>query len=324
MNTATQTTPATAAPKRSTTPPGVLKRTNQFFVDPKSIKRKEGWNPRFDMGEIKELADQIKHQLAKDPDSGGLLNDLRIKKVGDGTFELVDGDRRLTAIEMLMKAGTEFPSGVPAKLEAADADELELLIKMFVANDGKKFLPLEEAIAFKRMRDAKMTIKDIEKATGRSDNTIVGSLALLDADTEVIDAVKNRKITGGDAKAIAVNARGNQTKQRELVRKVVAAGKDKKARKAAKTAIDDSRRERAAARGRKLKIRALTDEELSTLGARVSEQLVASMAELGLAVDTDLVKWVKDSDADVKIAYSFGALQAFKAAAGVRVQLSVR
>lgn len=301
--------------------------TNQTFIDPKKIVGVFDGNPRFDMGELEELATQIDVQLKADPKSGGLLNDMRVREfggIGEGTFEVVDGKRRLAAIGLLLKRQREFPFGVPVKIEVKDANKIDLLIKMFVANGGKPFLPLEEAAAFKQMRDAKMTIKQIELKTGRNVSSIVGALALLDVDPELTDAIRNKKISGSVAKSIAVGARGDKNKQRELTRGVVAAGKDKNARKEATQAIDDSRRARAAKIGRKLKMRALSDAELSILGARVSEQLITSMGDLGLAVDTDLIKWVKASDIDVRIAFSFGALQAFKAASGIKVPLSVR
>lgn len=306
---------------RSTTPDGVVKRTNQFFVDPRKVKRREGWNPRFDMGEIAHLAMSIRSLKARDPSTGGLLNDIRVKKLGDGYFELVDGDRRMTAIEQLMKEGEDFSGGVPAKLEAKDAEDLELLIRMFTANTGKAFLPLEQAHAFQRMKEGGMTLKEIEIATGCSDNTIVGALALLTADDSVVDAVKNGAIRGGLAKSIAVNARGDKAKQKELVAEAVAAGKDKKKMAAVKTKVDDARRAKAAKKGLKLKMRALTDAQLSSIGSKMSDVLLGQMAELGLPADCDLVEWLKAADLDQRVGYTFGVLQGLKAAAGVTVPL---
>ena len=94
----------TGSPARKEAP-GIIKRTNAYFADPKTIARVDGWNNRFDFGEIEELAKSIK--------INGLLQPLRIKRVpahvkddGKGAagaqvfaFELIDGDRRLTAIE---------------------------------------------------------------------------------------------------------------------------------------------------------------------------------------------------------------------------------
>lgn len=312
--------PATSSIKDN---PNVVRRTNQFFIDPKSIDRREGWNPRFDYGEIEELAESIRSMKFADPSSGGLLNDIRVKRKADGRFELVDGDRRMTAIESLLKKGETFPLGIPAKVEKADADDTELLIRMFTANTGKQFLPMEQAVAFKRMKDAGMTLKDIEQRTGASDNTIVGALALLDADDSLKNAVTTGKLKGTIAKSIAVNARGDKAKQAELTKEAVEAGKDKKKVAAVKSKIDDARRAKAAKTkpGLKLKMRALTNDQLKALGTKMGEHLATQLETLGMAFDSDLVQWLKDGDNELRLAYTFGVLQALKASAGVVVPL---
>jgi ParB-like chromosome segregation protein Spo0J len=305
--------------------PGIVKRPNAYFIDPTMIARREGWNPRFDFGEIELLAASIKSELDTDPGTGGLINDIRVKRIapnGDGKcFELIDGDRRLTAVELLIKRGVVFPDGIPAKIEGKGVDDLELLIRMFTANTGKAFLPLEEADAYKRMRAAGMTIAQIEAAVGRSDNSIVAALALLDADPELQDAVKTKQISGGLAKSIAVSARGDKAKQRELVAESKAAGKDKAKKRTVVAKVEAARRAKAKKAGRTLKIRALTDDQLSALGAKVSEFLMTRMESIGLNPEADLAEWLAAGDADVKVAFSYGVLQGLKAAAGVQVPL---
>ena len=69
--------------------------------------------------------------------------------------------------------------------------------------------------------------------------------------------------------------------------------------------------------GKTLKIRALSDDQLSSMGAKLAKHLVAVMKEAGIAEDTDLLAWV-ESDESRAAAYTFGALQALKAAAGVK------
>lgn len=308
--------------------PGIVKRPNAYFIDPKTISRGEGWNPRFDFGEIDRLADSIQYELKRDPASGGLINDIRVRRLEKGdprlaqgfAFELIDGDRRLTAVEKLLKKGVDFPEGIPAKIDGKDIDELERLIRMFTANTGKPFLPLEQAHAFKRMKDGGMTLKQIEKATGCSDNTIVGALALLDADGSLQDAVKSGEISGGLAKSIAVNARGDKAKQAELVKEAKEAGKDKAKKRAVLRKVDDARRSKAAKKGLKLKMRALSDDQLSSIGAKMAEVLAAQMDEVELPADANLEEWLKSAP-DLKVAFTFGALQALKAAAGVTVRL---
>ena len=303
---------------------GVIKQTNPAKqIDPKMITRRADWNNRFDFGDIDQLATSIK--------ANGILNAIRVKRLAVPTaaghvFELIDGDRRFTAIEHILKKNKDaFPEGIPAIVVATNQDDLTSRIQMFEANSGKPLLPLEEAAAFKFMRDAGMTLKDIEKATGRSDNSIVGALALLDGDAELIEAVKNGKVSGGLGKSIAVNARGDKTKQKELTKAALDAGKDKTKRRALKKSIDDSRRAKAAKTGKVLKIRALTDAALSDIGANVAVQLAAALEDVGLSLDLDVSEWLKaDTSGELKAAFLFGALEALKTAAGAPSQLTVK
>lgn len=292
------------------------------MVDPKAIVRKPGHNPRFDFGEIAELAKSIKFQATDCKVPGGLLNAILIKRTGPATFELVDGDRRLTAVELLIKMaaegkpdGYDFPEGIPARLADKALDEVTGLIQMFEANTGKPFLPLEEAAAYKKMQDAGMSIEQIGKAVQRAHVHIVATLALLTAAPELKDAVKSGKVGGTVAKKIATAARGDLKKQAELVNDAIAAGKDAKKKRVVVQKIEQARADKAAKKGKTLKIRALTDDQLSDLGARVSKHIQALMKEAKLEADADLFAWVKADD-KLAVAYTLGALNALKVAAG--------
>ncbi len=314
-------TASVPAPAESKTALGLVRKTTAFHLDPKNIRRKPGFNPRFEFGEIELLARSIAQN--------GVLNAIRVKKAAPGVFELVDGDRRFTAIELLLanaKAGKlpahTFPEGVPSIIVDKDQDEITDLVQMFEANTGKPFAPLEKAAAFKRMRDAGLSVTQIMQRTSCTDHDVIGSLALLDGDESLVKAVADGKVSGGTAKAIAVAARGNKTKQAELAAAVVAAGKDKGKLKAAKKAIDSTRRAKAAAKGKALKIRALDDEELSAMGLNVGECLKVLLEQQGMSFDSDLREWAAN-DPELAIAFTFGALEALKAAAGAKVSLEL-
>lgn len=300
---------------------GVVKQTSLNRLDPRAIQRKPGFNPRFDFGDIEGLARSI---AAND-----VLNPIRVRKADVGRFELVDGDRRFTAIEMLLSnhaAGKQpaydFPNGVPAIVVEKDQDEVTDLVQMFEANSGKAFLPLEKAAAFKRMRDAGLSVGDIMKRTHCTDHDVIGSLALLDGDESLVEAVKNGKVSGGQGKAIAVAARGDKAKQAELAKDLAEAGKDKAKRRAVLKKIDQTRRAKAEKKGLKLKIRALSDEDLSALGATVASSLKVLLEAQGMTFDSDLRQWAS-KDPELSIAFAFGALEALKAAAGAKVSLEL-
>ena len=336
--------------------PGLVKRgSNRVYADPRLIGVDPKWNTRFDFGDIEGLARDILDEYRKAPESGGLLNDIRVERGGAGAvdgmvFTLVDGERRLTAIKLLLKEGIDgsgpvaFEHGVPVKIEAAGTSSIDKLLRMYKANGGKPFLPLEEAEAFRRMRtdevdaDGKvtrkgLTIAQIEEATGKSDNYIVGSLALLDADQTLIDAVKSGDVSAGVAKSIAVNARGDKAAQAELATEAKAAGKDKSKRRAVLKKIEAKRVAKAEKKGLKLKMRAMDDEGLKALGEKVARQLAAKAKEAGWDAETadsatpderiDRMVAVCQMDEALAAAFTLGALQALKAAAGIKVALDI-
>lgn len=296
----------------SITGPGIVKRGNLYFADPRAIKRREGWNPRFDFGDLQEEKETIK--------AGGVLNPLRVKRKDDG-FELIDGDRRLTAIEMLLEDGVTFPDGVPVIVVPKDQDDITSKVQMFVANRGKPFLPLEAAATFRDMKAAGMTLDQIHQRCGVSMTTIVQALALIESDGEVQDAVVKGEVTATEAKAIAVAARGDKEKQKELVQAVKAAGGDKKARRAANRAVEKVRVQKAASKGRRLKMKQLDADQLSAMGLKVAKQLEEALHDAG----TDDVKLMKQvaSDNLLAAAFSLGAIKALRAAAGLKEVLTV-
>lgn len=304
--------------------------TVSMNIDPKLIKRREDWNTRFDFGELDLLAKSIEHELSINPHSGGLINDIRVERMAKQDaegyeFELIDGDRRLSAIEILLKKGTKFPHGVSAKVEPhhADADaasDRDQLVRMFTANTGKAFLPMEEAITFGRMKAAGMSHKEIISATGRSHGVVTRAFLLLKADGRLKKAVEDKQIKAQAAVDIMSASRGDPELLESLIEEALAA-KTKTAKKAVTKKVKQAKVTKAKKEGRKLRIRALDDEQLSALGEQVSKLLQKDMKALGLAVDTKLTDWIKGCEADVKLGYQFGVLQGLLAAAGAPAAL---
>jgi ParB-like chromosome segregation protein Spo0J len=313
--------------------PGILKRSNSYFADPAMITRREGFNARFDMGDIETLAAQIKAKKEQDPESGGLIHDIHVKRLVKGdyrlaqgfAFEVIDGDRRLTAIEHLMKKGLVFEIGVPVKIVNKEQSEVQDLIQMFVANEGKPFLPLEEAAAYQRLRDAGLTVKEICAAVSRSSVHVSAILALANADESLKQAVKDGKVNKMMARNIATNARGDKAKQAELTAAAVAAGSDKGAKRKVIREVEKAKQTKAVKKGAKRipKMRALSDEELSALGASIAAHLPGLLQNAkAMMHQDDLEGWIKKDDKLV-VAFTFGALQALKAAAGLKVKLEL-
>jgi len=318
---AAEATPSTSARKEAA---GIIKRSSAFFADPRMIAPKinaengKRFNPRIDFGDIEGLAISIK--------ANGLLNPLRVKRIepletGE-VFELIDGERRLTALKLILKKDPAFlaEEGVPITIVKKDQSDLTSKLQMFEANNSKNFTPIEEATAYRDFREAGMSIKQICAAVGRAHMHVTEILALLDGDESLIKAAETGAIGKTMAKNIARQAKGDKTKQAELVKAATGAGKDKAKLRTVKKAIDESRRAKAAKKGRTLKIRALSDLELSDLGAKLAATMTDKMKDAGKALNFDLREWVRKDEA-LALAASFGALEALKAAAGAKTNL---
>jgi ParB-like chromosome segregation protein Spo0J len=328
---------AVAAAPKSNNGPGVVKKSGGAWnVDPSTIVIEPGWNIRFDLGNIDELAASIAAHQERDPESGGLIHPLGLRRIdakdplsegGKFHFAVVRGHRRTTAIAQLLKKGIEFPYGVPAKILEKNLSFMDAMLEMFIENGQKPLLPLEEAAAFKRLQEGDpsadpvvpgLTIAEISKATGRSDHHIISTLALLDADESVIAGLKDGSLGKTTARAIAKDARGDKAKQKELV----ALAKSSKKKTAVKDALHAAKQAKAAKKGKTLKMRALSDAQLSELGAKVAADVVVKLKEASKKPDFDVEGWIK-KDEDLVLAFTYGALQSLKAAAGAKVNLSL-
>ena len=284
------------------------------MVDPRFIDRAPGFNPRQDFGDIEALAASIKVEGVQQP--------LTLKRKADGRLELVDGDRRLTAIELLLSQGETFEEGIPAKLVDKDQDDVTGLIQMFVANTGKPFNPLEEATAFKKMRDAGMSLEQIAMSVGRNHVHVNNTLALLEAPESLREAVASGQVGLTVAKNIATAARGDTEKLAELTKQAVEAGGDKAKVAQVKEATEAARQERAEKEGRTLKVKPLTAEKLDDLGKKMAAQLQEALASAGISDDRALMAEVS-GDNKLAAVFTLGVVMALKKAAGLKVSLAV-
>lgn len=311
---------------------GVIARTTSYMIDPKRVMIKAGWNNRFDMGDIASLADSVRTELTRDPSTGGLINAIHVKRIARDyghDFEVVMGHRRITAIKHLLEQGVEFPNGIPAVIVDKSSDEMDLVVKLVTENMQKPLLPLEEAHGYKRLLDGGMVPSDIAKAVGRTEVHVRETLSILDASVELQDALKSGAIGATAAKIIATVAKGDDAGQSQLVAAAAAAKGAGKAAKAAKAALQaqiQARRDaKAAAAGRTVKMRALTDEQLSDIGSKLTKHLVALLKEAKLdasMTQEQMQAWAKN-DEQLAAAYVAGAVDALKVAAGLRIDLAI-
>lgn len=200
----------------------VVGKAQMLLLNPKNIVINVGFNPRIDRGDIAELVKSIKRNGVQQP--------IKVRKAGKH-YELVDGERRLTAV---LKLGLRSIPALEDKGKRTDEDLLSLAL---ICNDGKPLAPVEEADAFRRLVKGGWSPRAIAVATGKSLRLVKDRLTLISAHPDVAAAVRSGKLNVGTALAIAKKAKGKGRKQKGLVKK---AGKSKGAAKKVATSLGKS------------------------------------------------------------------------------------
>lgn len=295
-------------------PVGIIKRGDLPFADPAVIVRRKDWNPRFDFGDMKELEQSI--------EVNGFRKEkpLLVRRNDEGGIEIVDGDRRFTAVQALIKRGIAFPDGVPVIFEDRAATDEQALIHALTANNGKNLLPLEEAAAYKRLLDGGMKVKEIAKHVGRSEGHVKWTRELLEADDSVKDAVKDKKISGVMGKSIAQKAKGDKDKQKELVEKATKGGKAGK--KLVKEEVAKIKRRPTNKSTQEVIVpKLLTESQLRTRESVLIKHVTDGLAALGVT-EAQARKHFSEYDIGAA-AFHFGVLIGLRAALGMDPKITL-
>lgn len=164
-----------------------------LFIDPRNIIVEAGWNPRTDFGDLQELARSILTE--------GVIKPISVRIGVDNAYYLVDGERRYRA-SMMVIAKCQKTLVIPA-IVVADRGVYDRMAHALLANEGKPFLPFEEAQAFSVMVTAaegngtasrSSVISEIATKLGKSATHIVNRLQLLLASDSVKEALERHDI----------------------------------------------------------------------------------------------------------------------------------
>ncbi len=183
-----QITPADPS-HRPTIPPSTSGAGALREISPDAIVANP-YQPRkhFAAEELADLTASIKEH--------GVMQPLVVTDKGDGTYELIAGERRLRASKA---AGlTTIPVIVR---NADDRQKLELAI---IENVQRADLnPVEEAIAYRAlMQDFGLTQEQMAERVGKSRPQVANTLRLLELPPNVLDALKEGKITRSHARTL--------------------------------------------------------------------------------------------------------------------------
>lgn len=152
--------------------------------------RKDQPRKDFDTGELQILADSIREH--------GILQPLLVRECDyePGKYEIVAGERRYRA------AGMAGLDEVPVYVMTGD--DLEVAKVSLIENVQRKDLnPVEEALAYKMLIERfDLTQEQVATQAGKNRSTITNMLRMLDLPAEVIDMVRDGRLSTGHAKAL--------------------------------------------------------------------------------------------------------------------------
>lgn len=143
---------------------------------------------RFDDEAIRELATSIK--------TSGVLQPVLVRSVGNDSYQLVAGERRLRAASL---AGLER---IPVVVK--ELDDREMLEMALVENIQRENLnPIEEARAYEALIEkTKLTHDQIAERVGKQRVSITNALRLLVLPVEVLEMVSRGTLTAGHGRAL--------------------------------------------------------------------------------------------------------------------------
>lgn len=142
----------------------------------------------FGDGDLKELAASLKQN--------GVLQPILVRRIGDGAYELIAGERRVRAAKL---AGlTKIPAIVRV---SSDRESMEFAL---VENIQRKDLnPMEAARAYHRLTtEFGLTQEEVAKRVGKDRSSVANIARLLHLAPEVQDLVESGQLSIGHAKVV--------------------------------------------------------------------------------------------------------------------------
>ena len=156
---------------------------------------------RFDFNELEGLATSIR--------VNGMLQPINVRRLDNGDFELISGERRLRAARMV--GMRKIPCVV---MNVSDQQSALFAIIENVQRQNLDFF--EEAVAIEKlMTDHGLTQEDIAKKLGKAQSTLSNKLRLLRLPDELRDKITYARLTERHARTL-LTLPDNQTRARVL------------------------------------------------------------------------------------------------------------
>ena len=162
----------------------------------------------FDPEELQSLADSIAQH--------GVVQPLTVREMSNGYYQIIAGERRWRAARMAQLR--EIPAVI---IEADDKRVMELAL---IENLQRQDLnPVEEAMGYRSlMEDYGLTQEETASRVGKSRPAVANMLRLLALAPDVLDMVRDGKLSAGHARAVV--ALKTEKQQKEAAQKIAALG----------------------------------------------------------------------------------------------------
>ncbi|MBX3100940.1 MAG: ParB/RepB/Spo0J family partition protein [Bacteroidetes bacterium] len=161
-----------------------------IFEVPLSQIEANPFQPRttFDQEALEELADSIRAQ--------GIIQPITVRRLNEGTYQLISGERRFRASQLVGLAR------IPAYVRTAN-DEQMLEMAIIENIQRENLNPIEEALGYKRLMDeCSLTLEKVGEKVGKKRPTINNYLRLLKLPPEIQASLRDGRLSMGHARAL--------------------------------------------------------------------------------------------------------------------------
>jgi ParB/RepB/Spo0J family partition protein len=191
-------------------------------IDVRSVRVDEEITARKDYGDIDELKDSIIEN--------GIIKPLHgYEKIGE--YYLVDGHRRLKAIQKAIEEGhniTEVPF-----IAEKEGEEHELILMPLLHNDGKQLTPLELGEQYRKLVNIGFNLTEIAKSVGKTVRHVSSMVKITETSPTIKAAIKENRIS-----ATLVNEMSEKILDKEEAEKIIEAELDIKPKVTRKDVVD--------------------------------------------------------------------------------------
>ena len=151
----------------------------------------------FDENAMNDLANSIKEH--------GIISPIVVNKSGDGKYMIIAGERRYRAA---IRAGLTKVPAIVKELGEKEIQEISLIENL----QREDLNPIEAATGMKRLMDEfGLTQEQLAERLGKSRPAIANTLRLLSLAEEVVDLVREGKLSSGHARTLVPVAKEAQT-----------------------------------------------------------------------------------------------------------------